>query len=184
MKPQMENKHVERILSLIVIMYGLRLIIPNVETIILGILQYGISFDSSSWNYFGYYLINVTVGCLLIIFFPQVVQWIGYFATGGKIRSKRRWFPKEILAVPLILYAFTEFLYVFFYASTILLIISLSLLIDFVFPWDIGNDFMYLPVILVYSGFAMIVLLNARHIAVWLLRVADRKRGLVPSRAK
>ena len=88
MKPLAENRHVERILSLIVILYGLRLMIPVGE---------------ESVQYIGWLpvLPRATVGCLLFIFFPYVVQAIGYFATERTPRLKRLWFASEIVAIPI-----------------------------------------------------------------------------------
>jgi len=105
----LENKHVERILSLIVILYGLRLIIPNVLEFIFYVQ------DSGYVSVAVFAMSHVLAGCLLIVFIARIVQAIGYFATEGENRSNRCWSLGEILAVPLIFFAFTEFLYVFFH---------------------------------------------------------------------
>jgi len=168
MKPLLENKQVERILSLIVIMYGLRLTIPSAKSVILGD-----PYNFFHWYFIWCYLISMLAGCLLIIFFPHVVQWIGYFATGGKARSRRRWLSKEILAIPLVLYVFTEFLYVFFNVAFITPVLLMSLFYDpsFLRVRVDASCLLIVPFCFVYFGFAVIVLFSARYIAVWLLRV-------------
>ena len=166
MKLPLENKHVERILSLIVIMYGLRLIIPNIMDAIL-YMQSGYVSEVT------FTLSHIVAGCLLIVFFARIVQVIGYFATKGEIRSKRCWCLNEILAIPLILYAFTEFLLVFVYGvywNTVCFYPH-----EFLGVWyDWSKSSAYLSWLSLYLVIATVILFNARRIAVWLLRIVER----------
>ena len=176
MKPFLENSTVERILSLIVILYGLRLIIPSGEDIV-----YGAIASVTGWiSFFDhlpgwlFVLSKPVVGCLLIVFFPHVVQWIGYFATEGKNRSIRHWSAREILAAPIILYAFTELLYVLFQGISI----CLGSIEDYRFRgvWDdylirgLVGTLLVLPV---YFVFATMLLFYARRLAARLLHLSE-----------
>jgi len=161
----LKNQQIERILSLIVIVHGLWFVIPNVEVMIY--CQSRTDFFCSGLN-----LMQITIGCLLIVFFSRIVQWIGYFATEGKPRLKRRWLGKEILAIPLILYVFTEFLLVFTNIGSLIL---MALYYEYGFLWKKPDWLRVLPVSLVYLSFAVIVLFSARRIAAWLLRVTAVK---------
>ena len=164
----MENRHVECLLSLIVIMYGLTVIIPNAEAVILHLSR----LERASYIFIWLNLTTVVAGCLWIVFFPRIVQWTGYFATAGKPRSRRRWFSKEILAIPLILFALTEFLYVFLQVAALLSITLTDLFIsdtEFLSLFY-GTGISWFLIVLFYLGFAAMVLFNARRIAAWLLR--------------
>jgi len=163
MKPLAENRHVERILSLIVILYGLRLLIPVGEEIPL---------------YIGWLpvLPRATVGCLLIVFFPRVVQIIGYFATAGTPRSERRWFAGEIVAIPIILHAFTEIFFVFYYSVSLISWI-VCYLNYYESVWLLLNQsgaIRGIPENTVYFVVAMLLLFYTRRIAAWLLRLVER----------
>jgi hypothetical protein len=168
MKLPLENKQVERILSLIIILYGLRLIVPNVFEFV----WYVQVPDDVSWAVL--ILLHIIVGCLLIVFFVRIVQVVGFFATEGKNRSERCWFLNEILAVPLILYAFTEFLFVLFY--------GIFWCAVWLYPcyssWGIWCDWraslVRLPVLLLYFSVAGVILFHARRIATWLLCKIER----------
>ena len=163
MKPLAENQHVERILSLIVILYGLRLMIPVGE---------------ESLQYIGCLpvLPRATVGCLLFIFFPYVVRAIGYFATERTPRLKRLWFASEIVAIPIILHAITEILVVFYYGVS--LISWLTYFFDcYESRWQLLNEsgaIRGIPESAAYFMVAMLLLFYARRIAAWLLRIVEQ----------
>ena len=167
MKPIMENRQVERILSLIVILYGLRLIIPNIVELILYLQASGYHPGTA------FTLSKILVGCLMILVFPRIVQGVGYFATEGKLRSRRCWFSHEILAAPIILYAFAEYLYVFIFGVY---------LIEMIFRYGSVTGWWYLYdgrravaeglQLLTYFAVAVTLLFYARRIAVWLLQIA------------
>jgi hypothetical protein len=164
MKPLAENRHVERILSLLVILYGLRLVIPCIEEIPL---------------YTGWLPIlpRATVGCLLIIFFPRVVQAIGYFATAGKPRQHRRWHAREIVAVPIILLAFTEFLFFVYGGMYLVALLIYDYNIHSNIGWDYYNWTQPLAMLQNMTGYfivTILLLLYARHIATWFLRIVER----------
>jgi hypothetical protein len=168
MKLPLENKQVERILSLIIILYGLRLIVPNIMEFVLFVQNS----NHVSWTVSTLSLI--IAGCLLIVFFARIVQAVGYFATEGKNRSERCWFLDEILAVPLILYAFAEFLYLF---CTGVFWIAVCFYPQYS-SWGIWCDWkrslVLLPVLLIYFSVAAVILFHARRIAAWLLRIVER----------
>jgi len=173
MKPLLENRQVECLLSLIVIVYGLQLAIWYTEAVILYVLV-------ASYLFVWLNLIQVMANCLLIVFFPRIVQWIGYFATAGKPRSKRRWRSWEILAIPLVLYAFSVFLLVFLHIVDLFSVMSMALFVrdaEFLsLLYDYRIDWFF--ILLVYFGFAVVVLFNARYIAVWLLRISRASPGI------
>jgi len=188
MTPAQKNRQVECILSLIVIVYALRLIILNIETVILYLpqllwawLEYGETprqfFDLQFWSNIGLVLAQVAIGSLLIFFFPRVVQWIGYFATKRKLRSKRRWFSWEILAIPLILFAYIQFLGSLFQIISIISLIPTVIYADDYLDY-LGYNLGMIFIGLVYLGFAVVVLFNARYIAVWLLRISRASPGI------
>ncbi|GEM_PF-2713047 len=165
MKPLLENRQVERLLSLFIILYGLWLAIPYAETIVVFTQRYENLF---TWLN----LVQLVGSCLLIVFFSWVVRWIGYFATAGKPRSERRWFAKEILTIPLVLYVFTTFFTVFLDVASLLSVMFMASFIrDTEFSYllhEYGVAWFF--ILLVYCGFAAVVLFNARRIVVWLLR--------------
>jgi hypothetical protein len=167
MKLPLENKHVERILSLIVILYGLRLIIPNGLDFILCLQDA----DYMSWAI--YALMHIIGGCLLIIFFANIVQAIGSFATKGTNRQERRWYLDEILAVPLILFAFTEFFHVLFYG-----VFSIAIIFHPYEFWgimDCWNNSLFRSLsMLLALVIAIAILLYVRSIAAWLLWLVER----------
>jgi len=164
MKPLAENRHVERVLSLLVILYGLRLVIPAGEEIPL---------------YIGWLPIlpRATVGCLLIIFFPRIVWAIGYFATAGKPRQHRRWFAREIVAIPIILLAFTEFLLVVYDGMYLVAKIAYDYNLHSKIGWDC-YEWRHIPSVLqTMAGYfivTMLLLFFARRIATWFLRIAEQ----------
>ena len=171
MKPFIENRHVERVLSFIVILYGLGVIIQNTYTLILYVRYLTISgnIPGAAWA-----LSQIIAGCLLLVFFSRVVQGIGYFATEGKKRSARRWFASNLIAVPLILFAFTEILYVFYNGAFLAVICCCPY--DYFGVWynwtySIASFF----VLLVYFVIAIMLLFYARRIAAWLLRISAPK---------
>jgi len=172
MKPLLENRQVECLLSLIVIVYALRWAIPYTEAVIQEIPI----FDKTSYLNIWLGLSQIAASCLLIVFFPRVVQWIGYFATSGKSRSKRRWFSREILAIPLILYAFTECIWVFLNIVYLLSAMVMALFVRDTELFSLLNEWSL--TLLVYFGFAVVVLFNARYIAVWLLRISRASPGI------
>ncbi|MCL2004850.1 MAG: hypothetical protein FWG73_01685 [Planctomycetaceae bacterium] len=94
-----ENRHVERILSLMVILYGLWFLIVPVEKMIWYASIFNL-YSSPPMLPFS----EIVAGCCLIIFFPYVVRGIAYCATKEKIREQRRWGACEIFALPLILF--------------------------------------------------------------------------------
>ena len=188
MKPAQKNRQVECILALIVIVYALRLMILNVETVILYVpqllwawLEYGETprqfFDLQFWSNIVLVLAQIVIGSLLIFFFSRVVQWIGYFATKRKLRSKRRWFSWDIIAVPLVLHAFIAFLSLF-----TLLVSLLPMVLTYTGPWMdddlIGYCMGVIFLLLIDFGFAVVVLFNARRIAGWLLRISRASPGI------
>jgi len=163
MKPLAENQHVERILSILVILYGLRLLIPVSEEFPM---------------YIGWLPIlpRATVGCLLIVFFPRVVRAIGYFATAGKPRQHRRWFAREIVAIPIILLAFTEFLFVVYNGMYLAALVSYDYNLHSKIGWDDYDSRRILAVLqnmTLYVAVAMPLLLYARRMATWLLRMVE-----------
>jgi len=164
----LENKHVERILSLIVILYGLRLVIPNVLELFFYVQDSGnVAWTVDALSY-------IIAGCLLIVFFARIVQAVGYFATEGENRSDRRWFLNEILAIPVILFAFTEFLYVFF-QGVVCSIACFYPYQDFYGIWqDWNKNLVRFPWLFLYFAVATAILFHARRIAAWLLRLVER----------
>jgi hypothetical protein len=168
MKLPLENKQVERILSLIIILYGLRLIVPNVMEFVLSVQVP----DNVSWTVSTLSLI--VAGCLLIVFFARIVQSVGYFATEGKKRSERLWFLDEILAVPLILYAFTEFLLTFFYGIFWCAVWFYPCYDSWGIWCDWTRSLVWFPILLLYFSVASVILFHARRIAAWLLRIVER----------
>ena len=182
MKP-VENKHAERILSLLVILYGLWLVIPNVDMVIAALTWGGyififFYFEVHSQSYaLSYALPRIAIGCWLLFFFPYVVRWVGYFATHEKVRSKRCWSPFEILAVPLILFIFAELLLVFFVCSdTLAMLVSPDdLIAGFVhFHYSGWSGFIVgFFALLLYLAIAVVCLLCVRPITAWLLHKAD-----------
>ncbi|MDR0328276.1 MAG: hypothetical protein LBI05_08285 [Planctomycetaceae bacterium] len=166
MTPLVENRHVERCLSLIIILYGLRWIIPAIGAMIQWMPFWGNPYYSyNSWYVCAAGLSQVIVGCWLLIFFSVVVQWIGYFATREYARSKRCWSVQEILALPLILWAFTELVYIF-YCTVDLLIV----LVYYGGDLEAGSLPLWLVVVLLYPTAVFLFLFYVRPITIWLLR--------------
>jgi len=175
---RIENRHAERILSLLVILYGLWLVIPNAE-ILLHFLTRGwypfvfffFEFYSQSYT-LSYTLSKIAIGCWLILFFPYVVHWVGNFSSHEKVRSKRHWSPFEFFAASLILFIFSECLIVFFFVvDTLVMITAPDIEIvyseEFFFNWGV----IFFP--LLYLGIAVLCLLCVRPITAWLLCKAD-----------
>ena len=161
------NRHVERILSLLVILYGLWLVGLNGEGIIRTITHEEIPFV---------FLISaplqIIIACCLIIFFSPIVCWSGYFATGEKVRSERRWAIKEITALPLILYAFVHVLSVL--SSSLFMVITLvSHGLGEHLHSQIGGAMIVISLLLLYVFMVAVILRYARRIVAWLLWVAD-----------
>ena len=181
MKP-IENRRAERILSLLVILYGLWLVIPNVDMVLAALTCSSYNFiffyfeiDSQSYAW-SYALPRIAIGCWLLFFFPYVVRWVGYFATHEKVRLKRCWSPFEILAVPLVLFIVTEFLLVFFVCSDYLAMFTSSdeSIISFVqFHYSWSGIIVGFFALLLYVAIAVVVLLCVRPITAWILGKAD-----------
>jgi hypothetical protein len=167
MKLPLENKHVERILSLLIILYGLRLIIPNVLEFILCMQDA----DYMSWAIDA--LTHIIGGCLLIVFFANIVQTIGFFATKGTNRQERRWYLDEIFAVPLIFFVFTEFFYVLFYGVFSIAIIFYPY--EFWGIMDCWNNSLFRSLSMLFAlSIAIAILFYVRCIAAWLLWLVER----------
>jgi len=175
---QIENRHAERVLSLLVILYGLWLVIPNAEILIHYLTRgwypfvfFFFEFYSQSYT-LSYTLSKIAIGCCLILFFPYIVRWVGYFATHEKIRSKRHWSPFEVLAVPLILFIFAEFLIVFFFCIDTFAMITVSDM-ETVYSGKIFFSWGIFFAVLLYLAIAVVCLLCVRPITAWLLHKAD-----------
>ena len=161
-----ENRHVERILSLLVILYGWWLIVPNGESLIFATMQ--------GWNPFSfpgvYSLSSIVAGCCLLLFFPLIVRWCGYFATAERIRSERQWYSTELLAIPIVLFVFVQFLlWVLYSVGAIVMFVSSDVIKD---HWLSATVYSVL-FLFICIGIAAVVMRSARDIAVWLLRMAD-----------
>jgi len=172
MKLPLENKHVERVLSLIVIFYGLWLIVQNTTHFIV-FMQRGIDFMQITLTFV---LPNMIVGCLLMIFFARVVQWVGYFATGGAKRPNRHWHVSEIVAIPLIFYIFTIFVSLF-KAVVVVIFFCFYDFSGIQGNFD-GNFFIGLSVLLFCLFVLTVILFRTRRLAAWFLRLADRCSGV------
>jgi hypothetical protein len=159
--PLLENRHVERVLSLLIILYGSWLIVSGIEILIRAIMH--------GWNPFGNAVPKVIVGFLLIIFFSIVVQGICSVATRVTIRSQRRWSACEILALPIVLVFFAYILSSFF--------IGLFMITLFFSDWTMWQRMGSFSLIFIYTfiHIAVIVLIlsYARSITAWLLRIVD-----------
>ena len=165
-----ENRHVERILSLLVVLYGLWLIVSSGERLFFTSMHgWG-----QSWGPFGLTIISnlsgVVAGCCLLLFFPTIVRWCGYFATAERIRSERQWYSTELVAIPIVLFVFVQSLLWFLYSIGAVVTVVSSNVIDF--PWLPVTMCMVL-FLLICIGIAAVVMRSARDIAVWLLRMAD-----------
>ncbi|MCL2743151.1 MAG: hypothetical protein FWE67_04800 [Planctomycetaceae bacterium] len=165
MKLPLENRLVEIVLSLLIIMYGLRLIIPTDMSIIVQI-QHGWFPAFRELPYQIGIPLYIIAGCLLIVFFARIVQMVGYIATGEKIRSKRSWLLGEILAVPCILYAFVLFLFVFLAGTQVVVFCfyEQGLFVGI-------KGLAIFSMLLFYLAVAALILFRARSIAAWLLRI-------------
>ena len=166
-----ENRHAERILSLIVILYGLWLLIPHVE----GLIRYtliGKSFHMLFAECY-YSLSRIAAGCCLIVFFPHVVYWIGYFSTKERVRSKRRWSACEFFAIPLVLCGFAVLLLICLFVLDVVVHVGVyySNISSRPLPeWGvlITTLVFFTPLLLV--AVVVVFLRCARLIAAWLLR--------------
>ena len=166
-----DNRHVERIVSLLVVLYGLWLLGSCGAAIVQNVIVYG-------WNVSAVVLVlsQIIVGCCLLIFFPFIVRWAGYFATKERNRLERRWFAAEIVALPVILYVFAHFLYVLYSCLQVIMstMFSFSCCGDaYAITGKVGIAVVIALSLLVYIAVVAAVLFYARRIAAWLLRVAD-----------
>jgi hypothetical protein len=163
MIPRIDNRHVERCLSLIVILYGLRWIIPGIRPMLQCMPIPGNPHNSWYECFVG--LSQVIVGCWLLIFFSSAVQWIGYFATRECIRSKRCWAILDVLALSLILWAFTELVFIFFGAVNVLVVLTF-----YAGEFYEGTALGWLVVMLLYPIAMVLFLFYVRPVTRWLLR--------------
>jgi len=166
-----ENRHVERILSLLVILYGLWLIIPSGERLIFTTMQI---WGQGWWSLFNFPVISnlssIVAGCCLLLFFPLIARWCGYFATAERIRSERQWYSTELLAIPIVLFVFVQFLlWVPYSIGAIVMFVSSDVIKD---HWLSATVYSVL-FLFICIGIAAVVMRSARDIAVWLLRMAD-----------
>ena len=161
-----ENRHIERILSLIVILYGLWLPVQYVELIVWYALRWLPLFETFFSEGF-YASSRIVAGCCMIVFFPYVVRWVGYFSTHEKIRSERRWSSREIAAVPLTLLGLTVFL------ETCCSFIDLFVQGVRYGHYGWSEFIMAFFALLLFVAVIAVFLCYARLIATWLLRKAD-----------
>lgn len=166
MKSLLTNRQVERLLSLLVILWGLRLAIPAGE-ILLGYLfsLAPIRYDDSQW-WTSLWMIGV--GAALVAFFPPVVRFATYYASEGKPREKRRWFARDLVAIILVLYACCEILYVVNQGFAFLAYVMTDFY--FVFRFDFWHLLKRPAQLTAYLAAAFVILFYARPLSGWILR--------------
>lgn len=105
MKPLLDNEKAEKILSVLVVSYGLWLAFGATEQL----LQLFVQAASRPLNwmdaYQGQTIFKLLFGIAIVAFFRSFVQWVCYFASGGRKRQLRVWTGGEILAVVIVVYA-------------------------------------------------------------------------------
>ena len=164
MNPPLSPRRVDTLLSLIVISWGFWLLtwrlyiyLPMLSSLMDGLHIGG----------------RPLCGLLLIVFFPVIVDQIGYWATKERQRGKRIWSFQHLAAIPFVLYA------IHLLIDTVV-VISLVVFRSF---YCIGQDAYFsfgdflgslLFAILLQICFAAFFLLLARPMAAWLTRRASR----------
>lgn len=109
-----ENRRIERILSILIISYGIFLFLDRLDIFVQYCLYYGLTtgYGLMDFEYHGRIVSNLTIGIgvFFALFSRRIVSWVGYFSTEGKPRRLRAWSAREIVAAILVLYAFNDLL--------------------------------------------------------------------------